>query len=115
MFGSIGGYEVVFILALALLLFGPRKLPEIGRTLARTLSEFRKATHEFRSGLEQEIEVEKMKEARETLDSTAQDVNSTVENLASVPREPSGADRPEKATDTPSSSPSSHAGQHRRT
>ncbi len=114
MFGSIRGYEVVFILVLALLLFGPRKLPEIGRSLARTLSEFRKATHEFRSGLEQEIEVEKMKETREALDSTAQDVNSTVENLASVAREPHSV-RPEKATDTASSPPSSHAGQHRRT
>ena len=54
MFGSIGGSEFLLILVLALLLFGPRKLPQIGRTLGKALSELRGATHEFRSTLERD-------------------------------------------------------------
>lgn len=64
MFGSLGGPEIVFIFVLALLLFGPRKLPEIGRTVGRTLADLRRATHEFRSTLEREIDVEQSKEPR---------------------------------------------------
>ena len=44
--------EVAGILVIALLLFGPKKLPEIGRTLGSALREFRKATREFTSSLE---------------------------------------------------------------
>jgi sec-independent protein translocase protein TatA len=62
MFGSIGGPEILLIFVLALLLFGPRKLPEIGRALGKTVAEFRKATAEFRSTLEREVEMEKLKE-----------------------------------------------------
>jgi Tat protein translocase TatB subunit len=62
MFGSIGGPEILLIFVLALLFFGPRKLPEIGRALGKTVAEFRKATAEFRSTLEREVEMEKLKE-----------------------------------------------------
>lgn len=80
MFGSIGGSEILFILVLALLLFGPRKLPEIGRTLARTMSEFRKATHDFRHSLEREIELDKLKEGQAAID----EVRTVVRNPLSV-------------------------------
>jgi sec-independent protein translocase protein TatB len=60
MFG-LGGTEVLVIFALALLLFGPRKLPEIGRTLGKTLAEFRRATMDFRVSLEREVELDKLK------------------------------------------------------
>ena len=59
MFGSIGGPELLLILALAFLLFGPRKLPEIGRSLGKALAEFRRATWEFRTGLEREVDHER--------------------------------------------------------
>jgi len=62
MFGSIGGPEILLIFVLALLLFGPRRLPDIGRALGKTVAEFRKATSEFRSTLEREVELEKLKE-----------------------------------------------------
>ena len=58
MFGSIGGAEILMILVLALLLFGPRRLPQIGKTVGRAMSEFRRATQEFRSSLEQEVEAD---------------------------------------------------------
>ena len=47
--------EMVFIFFLALILFGPKKLPEIGRTIGRFMNEFRRASNEFRSQIESEI------------------------------------------------------------
>jgi sec-independent protein translocase protein TatB len=47
--------EMIFIFFLALILFGPKKLPEIGRQVARFLNEFRRASNEFRSQIESEI------------------------------------------------------------
>lgn len=67
MFGSIGGPEILLIFVLALLLFGPRKLPEIGKTIGKTLGEFRRATTDFTVSLEREIELEKIKDVRSTL------------------------------------------------
>lgn len=63
MFGM-GGGEILVIFLLALLLFGPRKLPEIGRALGKTMAEFRKATQEFRVSLEREVELDKLREAK---------------------------------------------------
>jgi len=47
--------EMIFIFFLALILFGPKKLPEIGRTIGRFMNEFRRASNEFRSQIESEI------------------------------------------------------------
>ena len=58
MFGSIGMPELVIILVIALIIFGPRKLPELGKSLGRSLSEFKRASNELRSTLEDEIRVE---------------------------------------------------------
>jgi Tat protein translocase TatB subunit len=67
MFGSVGGSEFLLIAVLALLLFGPRKLPEIGRSLGRALAEFRGVTREFKTSLEQEVRSEELIQARDTL------------------------------------------------
>jgi TatA/E family protein of Tat protein translocase len=53
--GPLGFTEILFILLLALLLFGPRRLPELGRTLGRGLMEFRQASTDLRSTIEEEI------------------------------------------------------------
>jgi TatA/E family protein of Tat protein translocase len=58
MFGSIGMPELIVIFLVALLFFGPRKLPELGRSLGKSLGEFKRATRELRSTLEEEIDVE---------------------------------------------------------
>jgi sec-independent protein translocase protein TatB len=47
--------EMIFLFLLVLILFGPKKMPEIGRQVARFLNEFRRASNEFRSQIESEI------------------------------------------------------------
>lgn len=52
---ELGIGELIFIFVLALLLFGPKKLPEIGRTLAKAMNDFKSASNEFKSTLEAEV------------------------------------------------------------
>lgn len=53
--GPLGFTEILFIFLLALLLFGPRRLPELGRMLGRGLAEFRRASTDLRATIEDEI------------------------------------------------------------
>jgi len=62
MFGSIGMPELIIIFVIALIIFGPRKLPELGRSLGKSLAEFKKASNELRNTLEEEIRIEEQKE-----------------------------------------------------
>jgi TatA/E family protein of Tat protein translocase len=55
MFGTIGTQELVFIFILALVLFGPKKLPEIGRTVGKALTEFRRASNELKATFDREL------------------------------------------------------------
>jgi len=64
MFGSIGMPELIIILVIALIIFGPRKLPELGRSLGRSIGEFKKASNELRSTLEEEIRIEEQRDNR---------------------------------------------------
>jgi TatA/E family protein of Tat protein translocase len=54
--------ELIIILVIALIIFGPRKLPELGRSLGKSIGEFKKASNELRSTLEEEIRVEEQRE-----------------------------------------------------
>jgi TatA/E family protein of Tat protein translocase len=63
MFGSIGMPELIIILVIALIIFGPRKLPELGKSLGRSLNEFKKASTDLQNTLEQEIKIEEQREA----------------------------------------------------
>jgi sec-independent protein translocase protein TatA len=60
MFGTLGGQEILLILVIALIVFGPRKLPEIGKTVGKMLAEFRKASSDFKRTIEDEVEAEKV-------------------------------------------------------
>ena len=62
MFGSIGMPEMLIILVIALIIFGPRKLPELGRSLGKSLAEFKRASNELKDTLEEEIRIEEAKE-----------------------------------------------------
>ena len=52
---NLGMPEMIFIFLLALVLFGPKKMPELGRQLGKALAEFKKASNEFKSQLETEM------------------------------------------------------------
>jgi Tat protein translocase TatB subunit len=58
--------ELIFILLLALILFGPRKLPEIARTMGRFMAEFRKASTDFQTQIQSEIRQLDLEEADPT-------------------------------------------------
>jgi sec-independent protein translocase protein TatA len=63
MFGSLGMPELIVIFVIALIIFGPRKLPELGRSLGRSLNEFKRASNELRNTLEEEVRVDEQREA----------------------------------------------------
>jgi TatA/E family protein of Tat protein translocase len=63
MFGSIGMPELIIILTIALIIFGPRKLPELGRSLGKSLGEFKRASNELRNTLDEEIRIEEQRTA----------------------------------------------------
>jgi len=81
MFGSLGGAEILLIAVLALLLFGPRKLPQIGRSFGKALAEFRGATHEFKRGLEREVELENLRDVRKDVAEVRRDIADTVQDV----------------------------------
>ena len=62
MFGSVGVPEMLIILVIALIIFGPRKLPELGRSLGKSLGEFKRASNDLRNTLDEEIRVEERHE-----------------------------------------------------
>ncbi len=55
---NIGPMELMIILVLALIVFGPKRLPEIGRSIGRSLREFRRASDEIRSEIERDLDDE---------------------------------------------------------
>lgn len=60
MLGSIGLQELIVIFVIALLVFGPRRLPDVGRSLGQSISEFKRATRELTSTIEREVEAEEV-------------------------------------------------------
>ena len=61
MFGSLGVPELLLIFVVILIVFGPRRIPEIGRMLGKALGEFRKATDDLKSTIEREVRLEELK------------------------------------------------------
>ena len=68
MFGNIGFPELLVILTIALLIFGPRKLPEIGRSIGKAMREFRRTSDEIKEKIEEEIQAEEFKDIKEEID-----------------------------------------------
>ncbi len=62
--GSLGMQEIIVIFVIALIVFGPRKLPEIGKSLGKGLAEFKKASNELKQSWEEDVRLEKEKEIK---------------------------------------------------
>jgi sec-independent protein translocase protein TatA len=61
--GSLGFPELVVIFVVALIVFGPRKLPELGKSLGKSIAEFKRASNELRNTLDEEIRNEERRAA----------------------------------------------------
>jgi TatA/E family protein of Tat protein translocase len=66
MFGSLGIPELILIFIVALIVFGPKRLPEIGRTIGKAMGEFKKATDDFKNTIEREVHVDELKQLAST-------------------------------------------------
>ena len=97
MFGSLGMPELIVIFVIALIIFGPRKLPELGKSLGKSIAEFKRASNELKSTLEEEIRMEEQKTKQEEAAKTAQ---STQTSLPPVSDAPPGFDAAHKADKT---------------
>lgn len=80
MFGSIGMPELIIILVIALIIFGPRKLPELGKSLGRSLNEFKRASADLQNTLEQEIKLEEQKEQQAKTRPETNDINTAADS-----------------------------------
>lgn len=61
MFGSLGFTELLLIFGIALIVFGPRRLPEVGKSIGKALGEFKRATNDMKLTLEEEVRLEEEK------------------------------------------------------
>jgi len=91
MFGSIGMPELIIIFVIALIIFGPRKLPELGRSLGKSLSEFKRASNELKSTLEEEIKIEEQQQKAEAARTAAAAPAVSEPPATPVPAEPVAA------------------------
>jgi TatA/E family protein of Tat protein translocase len=78
--------EIIMIFIVGLLLFGPRKMPQIGRSIGRALGEFRRASNEFKRTVEDEVAAEEIrsveKDLRDIRDAGTEVVKRTIEGAA---------------------------------
>ncbi len=65
--GNLGMQEIIVIFVLALIVFGPRKLPELGKSLGKGLAEFKKASNELKQTWEEEVRLDKEREEMSTI------------------------------------------------
>jgi sec-independent protein translocase protein TatA len=61
--GNVGVPELIIIFTIALIIFGPRKLPELGKSLGKSLAEFKRASNELKNTLDEEIRTEERRAA----------------------------------------------------
>lgn len=93
MFGSIGMPELIIIFVIALIIFGPRKLPELGRSLGKSINEFKRASNELKNTLDEEIRIEEQRSTekqRPAEPARPQPVDHHHEDDESVPRRSAG-------------------------
>jgi len=115
MFGTLGGQEIIFILVLALIVFGPRKLPEIGKSIGKMMVEFRRASNDFKRTIEDEVEADKMRQSLDAprsepsaLEASSSQYSSEPPPSEAVATDPAGA-APEAAPAPEGTVPQSYA------
>lgn len=93
MLGSLGVPELLLIFVVILIVFGPRRIPEIGKTLGKALGEFRKATDDLKSTIEREVRLEELKKI------TPPTFESMITPSESISRnEPQASERADEST-----------------
>jgi sec-independent protein translocase protein TatA len=85
--GSIGWQELILIFIVALIVFGPRKLPEIGKTIGKGMAEFKKASNELKQTWEDEVRLDKEKETITQIITDTSAQTSDIIKDASIPTE----------------------------
>src|SRR5688500_3386193 len=95
MFGPVGVPELIIIFTIALIIFGPRKLPELGKSLGKSLAEFKRASNELKNTLDEEIRLEERRSA-----SVVEDERRNAERQAAVIVDTSDTDPAPPATGT---------------
>ena len=78
MFG-IGMPELIVILAIALIVIGPKKLPDLAKSLGRAMREFKKATSEFKESIEIDDEIKELKDAKKSFDDLSDEVRESMD------------------------------------
>ena len=94
MFGPIGMPEMIVIAVIALIIFGPRKLPELGKSLGKSIAEFKRASNELKNTLEEEIRTEELNDARKS--AQVPPTAPTVTTPQVVPAPPEGVTTPQE-------------------
>jgi len=79
MFGSLGMPELILILVIALIVFGPKKLPEVGRSLGKAMREFKRTTEEIKGKFEEQINAEEFKDIKNDFADIKKEVSGTLE------------------------------------
>ncbi len=92
--GNVGIPELIIIFTIALIIFGPRKLPELGKSLGKSLAEFKRASNELKSTLDEEIRMEERRSAERQEPPRVAEMHDTVtpatgtdHSIGSVPRQ----------------------------
>lgn len=85
MIGPLGMQEMLIIMVVALIVFGPRKLPQIGKTLGKSLAEFRRTSTELRNTLEREVEMEEFRSARDEVSGLGRDLRGGLDPTGGAP------------------------------
>ena len=78
MFG-IGMPEMILILAIALIVIGPKKLPDLAKSLGRAMREFKKATNEFKESMEIDDEVKELKDVKKSFDDISNEIRENMD------------------------------------
>ena len=93
-FEFLGTTEMLVILLVALIIFGPRKLPELGRSLGKSIGEFKRASEDFKRTWEREVEIEKLERELKIEDDVLRNPAVAAESPAQVGGSSATADWP---------------------